>query len=450
MKSAGFAQPDVTLHLDMEGVITDVSVSNGILGQGMDAWIGRPWAETVADVGDDKVRRMVEDARSHGVSAFRQVNQRFPSGLELPIEYTAVRLGRKGGVMAVGKSLKAVADLQSRLIAAQQAMERDYWKLRNVETRYRLVFDASSDPILVMRASNLHVLEANPAAIRALGFSPAGREFMAELAAQEREPFQAMLLRVREHGKAPAVLVHLGQDGQPWLVRASLMTSEPGQAYMLQLATVGASSPGPQPNDDTSLEMAFEHAPDGLVVTDEEGVIRRANRAFLDMVQVGAEGSILGQRLGRWLERPGADHTVLLTNVRAHGIVRLLSTTVQGDLGTRTEVEISAAGDFGTEPKRIVMVVRDAGQRLPVANGDDRLSSTLSSTLGSLTEQVGKTPLRSLVRDTVGEVERHYMAAALAMTQGNRTAAAELLGLSRQSLYAKMNRYGLQDGADDG
>lgn len=444
MDSTTFAQPDVTLHLDMEGVITSVSVSNGILDTGMDAWIGRSWADTVADVGSDKVRRMVQDARSYGVSAFRQVNQRFPSGLELPIEYTAVRLGRKGGVMAVGKNLKTVADLQSRLIAAQQAMERDYWKLRNVETRYRLVFDASSEPILVMRASNLHILEANPAAIRALGFSPAGREFLAELAPQEREPFQAMLLRVREHGKAPAALVHLGQEGQPWLVRASLMTSEPGHAYMLQLATVGASRSGPDLNEETSLEMAFEHAPDGLVITDQEGVIRRANRAFLDMVQVGAEGSVLGQRLGRWLERPGADHTVLLTNVQSHGVVRLLSTTVHGDLGTHTEVEISAAGDFEADPKRIVMVVRDVGQRLP---GPD-VGNRLNSTLGSLTEQVGKTPLRSLVRDTVDEVERHYMEAALAMTQGNRTAAAELLGLSRQSLYAKMNRYGLQEGSD--
>ena len=32
---------------------------------------------------------------------------------------------------------------------------------------------------------------------------------------------------------------------------------------------------------------------------------------------------------------------------------------------------------------------------------------------------------------------------ALELTNGNRTAAAELLGLSRQSLYAKLNRYGL-------
>ena len=34
----------------------------------------------VTEVGGEKVRRMVEDALKTGVSAFRQVTQRFPSG----------------------------------------------------------------------------------------------------------------------------------------------------------------------------------------------------------------------------------------------------------------------------------------------------------------------------------------------------------------------------------
>ena len=88
---------------------------------------------------------MVEDARAIGVSAFRQVTQRFPSGLELPIEYTTVRLGGQAGLIAIGKNLQAVAELQSRLIAAQHAREQDYWKLREIETRSRLLFDASNE-----------------------------------------------------------------------------------------------------------------------------------------------------------------------------------------------------------------------------------------------------------------------------------------------------------------
>ena len=56
--------------------------------------------------------------------------------------------------------------------------------------------------------------------------------------------------------------------------------------------------------------------------------------------------------------------------------------------------------------------------------------------LGSL----GKASLRELVRNAIGSVERQYIDAALDLTRGNRTAAAGLLRLSRQSLHAKLNR----------
>ena len=54
--------------------------------------------------------------------------------------------------------------MQARLIAAQvaQTMERDYWKLREVETRYRLLFDASNEAVLLAHASNMRIVEANP------------------------------------------------------------------------------------------------------------------------------------------------------------------------------------------------------------------------------------------------------------------------------------------------
>jgi DNA-binding NtrC family response regulator len=44
-------------------------------------------------------------------------------------------------------------------------------------------------------------------------------------------------------------------------------------------------------------------------------------------------------------------------------------------------------------------------------------------------------------------IEHHYIETALDLTRGNRKAAAELLGLSRQGLYAKLARYGL-DGSN--
>jgi DNA-binding NtrC family response regulator len=60
-----------------------------------------------------------------------------------------------------------------------------------------------------------------------------------------------------------------------------------------------------------------------------------------------------------------------------------------------------------------------------------------------MTSLVGRVSLPELLRETAELVERHFIEAALELTHDNRTAAAEVLGLSRQSLYIKLRRHKL-------
>ena len=69
----------------------------------------------------------------------------------------------------------------------------------------------------------------------------------------------------------------------------------------------------------------------------------------------------------------------------------------------------------------------------------------LADSIRDMTELIGRVPLKDLVRETSDIIERLCIEAALKTTQGNRASAAELLGLSRQSLYVKLRRYGLTD-----
>jgi DNA-binding NtrC family response regulator len=67
----------------------------------------------------------------------------------------------------------------------------------------------------------------------------------------------------------------------------------------------------------------------------------------------------------------------------------------------------------------------------------------LPRTAEQLTQLVGRVSLREIVGETTDVIERMCIEAALNLTSNNRASAAELLGLSRQSLYLKLNRYGL-------
>ncbi len=444
MTRVNIAQPDVTLTLDMDGVIRSATLSDAIPGEQVQAWLGRPWTETVGTVGVDRVRNMVQDARVAGVSAFHQLTQRFPSGLELPMEYTTIRLGGQAGLIAVGKNLQAVAELQSRLLAAQQAREQDYWKLREIETRSRLLFDASTEAVLMVRADTLRVMEANPAAIRALGIAP-GWEVMKEVAPRDRDALEAMLLRVRRMGRVPGIMLRMGPDRAQWTVRATLMAADPAPVFLLQFAAVGVAA-NPPPADAVQLEELIEQLPDAFLVLDHDGVIRRANRAFLDLAQAGASSRVIGERLDRWLSRPGATLSVLLSQLQQYGSVRLFGTSLTGEMGSEAEIEISAVLGAGAAADNIAVVIRDVSRRLGQKPDNDPLRLALAD-VGA---QVGRTPLPALVRDTSALIERHCIETALQLANGRRTAAAELLGLSRQSLYMKLSRYGIDGESDSG
>ncbi|MEO0990259.1 MAG: helix-turn-helix domain-containing protein, partial [Pseudomonadota bacterium] len=51
--------------------------------------------------------------------------------------------------------------------------------------------------------------------------------------------------------------------------------------------------------------------------------------------------------------------------------------------------------------------------------------------------------LQDIVAETTDVVERMCIETAVELTRNNRVAAAEMLGLSRQSLYVKLRKYGL-------
>jgi transcriptional regulator PpsR len=425
--------------LDINGIIQGVTLSNDVSDEEVDGWRGRPWVETVADSGGGKILRMMEDARMSGVSAFRQINQRFPSGLELPMEYTTVRLGGTAGLIAIGRNLKVVAELQSRLVAAQQALEQDYWKLREVETRYRVLFDASNEAVLLISPENFRIVEANPAAIRAFGLVR-GRDLMTEMDADERAPFRGMIQRVLQNGRAPGTVLHLGLDRDAWIARASMMAGEAAPVVLLQLSPAGGMAVEPVRRDPGGVEAFIDRLPDAFIVIDRDGTVRRVNPAFLDLVQVPAEGGALGEKLSRWLSRPGADVAALMANLERHGSVRLFTTALQSEHGGETAVEISAVGHPAGRPTQVALLIRDVGRRL----GPSEESATLQSALAAIIEQTGRTSLRSLVRDAVGLVERHYIGAALELSDGNRTAASELLGLSRQGFYKKLAQYDME------
>ena len=173
-----------------------------------------------------------------------------------------------------------------------------------------------------------------------------------------------------------------------------------------------------------------------------------ANPAFLDLVQATSLVQVRGEPVERWIGRQGAEVDVLFSNLRAHGIVRHFSTVARGEFGTIEDVEIVAASASGGDATRHGLAIRSEGWR----GGREKLGGReLPRTVEQFADLVGRVPLKTLVRETTDLIERLCIEAALELTRDNRASAADMLGLSRQGLYAKLRRYGLGDleGSDD-
>lgn len=438
------AASDIALVVDAGGVIVDTAIQSNELLADLDdhgTWAGRTLGSTVARDSQPKAAALLREAAGHGEPKWRHLNHLATDGRSVPVLYCGAPVGG-GRIVLFGRDLRVMSDLQQRLMNAQQSMERDYSRMRDVEMRYRLLFQLSSEAVLVLDPARSRVTEANPAARGLIG---AGADVANKALAELFTPgslaaVQAHLDAVRAGDAAEQVPAHLRHGDRPVTVRASLLRQD-DETFVLMRITPDQLAPA-LPDVKAKLLRVVESAPDGFVVTDHEGDIITANAAFLDMAELRSEDQARGKPLDRWVGENGVDLDVLTSNLRTRGSVRFFSTTIRGEDGGTVQVEISAVSVRNGGHPSFGYAIRNVGPRLPVASPVVR---KLPKSVEQLTELIGRVALKDLVREATEVIEKLSIQAALEMTNDNRASAAEMLGLSRQSLYVKLRRYGLGD-----
>jgi len=452
------AAADVALIIDDQGVIRDLAFgSEDLLREGYYEWLGKPWADTVTIESRPKVEALLRDSRANAAPRWRHINHPSIDGADLPLSYSAIALPQQGGrsktgarSVVFGRDLRANAALQQRLISAQQAMERDYWRLRHMETRYRSLFQVASEAVLILDAVSGKMEEANPAALALFGVDASrpgwmlSDSFEFDPSAKTTASVPAMLGRVSATGHGESVSAHLAARGE-MRVSASLFRQEKTAHLLVRVAPLDAARSTSESSGQSALLKLIESAPDAFVVTDLDGLIMTANHAFIDLAQLATETQVRGQSLERWLGRTGVDLNVLITNLRQRGAVRLFATVMRGEYGASTEVEISGVAVTEGEQPCLGFTIRDVSRRLAAEVRTTGAGREMPRSVGQMTELVGRVPLKDIVRDTTDLIEQLCIEAALELTHDNRASAAEMLGLSRQSLYVKLRRFNIGD-----
>lgn len=440
---------DFALILDQDARILDVA--DGVEGtpDGLDTWPGKNFLAVLTKDSIGKAEVLLEGARG-GITPKRWSQLSHPRGRgeDLPVAYLAEALpGAK--VLLLARSLAATAQLQQQLLDAQYALERDYWDRRQTASRYRVFFQHAAEVALFVDAQTERVLEANEAALQYFSVSDAAasrRPLAAFFSQPSQSPLQALLAQLRHQGEGQSQeALHTAAGEALGVLRGQVLQHSDGAVFLLWAAPSPRAGEGVTASD-PGLSEAAVVLRDALVVVDGEGRVQAVNRAFLALAELAQEALAHGQALEQWLGRTPVDVRVLLKNLRHHGVLNPYVTQFRGRYGASCEVEVTGAAILGGGETRFALTLRDLTHRATITPPapPDHIRS-----IEQLTELVGRVPLRDVIRESSDVIERLCIEAALQLTSGNRASAAEMLGLSRQSLYVKLRRYGLmeRDGA---
>lgn len=440
------AAVDLALVIDKKGIVKDVTCTSAELAENVcPQWLGQPFVDIVTSESKKKAHDLLQPAGNLSQIRWRQVNHPVAGAPDLPIRYTSIQIGSTGRLLIIGQDLRQQAAQQQRILESQAAMEREYDRLRQAETRYRALFQVASEAVLIVDATSLKVVEANPSASSLLANGSkaiTGRQFADLFHEDSQSMVREALSSAQTVSRVEGIVVTSAHDDRQMLLTASLVRQNRSSYYLVRLLPQSAATaPDQRSFNRNDMLRAVQQLPDGLVLVDRDRRILLANPAFLELCELAEEGQAKGEPIDRWLGRVGVDVDVLLAHVRENGSTRRFSTVVRGEYGARSEVEISAAFITGSNQPYYAMSLRrmeTAPTREAIRDGQE-----LPRTVDQLTKLVGRVPLKELVRETTDIVERLCMEAALDLTRGNRASAAEMLGLSRQSFYVKLRRHGL-------
>ena len=431
---------DITLLIDDRGVIRDAAFPGEDICTGeFEFWIGRKWADLVNPDSSDKVDALLAAAKPGAERRWRHVNHSQPDGPDLPVRYLTLPAGRPGWTVAIGRDLRAAFRMQQRLLEAQRNMERDYTRVRQAETRFRLLFQVTSEGVLIIDGSSLKITDINPAAARVLGRTAQeleGRGLEDAFGADASNALRESLAVARKTGRTEQAELTPTQAKGPCQTLASVYRQDQGVFFLVRLSSLAESAAqaasGP-------LSRLAEILPDGLVLTSEDGAIQSLNDAFVELAQLSNAETAIGEHIDQFLGRTEVEFNVLTANLREHGVIRNFATTVRTRHGLEEAVEVSAVAAPGPSGRVLGFSIRPVGRRLVAGRGAE--GAALPSTVDQLSDLVGRVALKDIVRESTDIIERCCIEAALELTNDNRASAAEILGLSRQSLYAKMHRH---------
>jgi transcriptional regulator PpsR len=443
------AASDIALVISAEGNILSVVVNSQSESFGnLRHWEGRPITDFLTRESAPKFER-AHAAYLVGEVPKKQLelNHSDNAVWQYPVRYTFHRFGHENAALLLGRDLRPISETQQQLVQAQIALEQGYEARREFDARYRVLLSHAGQAIVFMSVQSGRIEDANEAAASLLGLSVdalRGSNFSQHFADRSTVELTESLMNATLAEKEGRVTVTASRTQAKVIVHPVVFRAGGQRILMCRLLTEATKVDTPDAATEHALTL-FRSGSDATLFMTPKGVILSVNESFLDLVGAAHLSDVVGRSLGEFLGRGQIDLSVLTEQPQRSGHMRIYTTRLINDLGTRLAVEISATHIEDTAVPAIGCIIRDVSRAesgRAVANVAP-IPHVPAEPARNVMDLVGSTSLKDIVAETTDVIEKMCIETAVELTGNNRVAAAEMLGLSRQSLYVKLRKYGL-------
>ncbi|MEM7597690.1 MAG: transcriptional regulator PpsR [Pseudomonadota bacterium] len=440
---------DLAVMVGSDGQIKGLSINPECASLGsLDHWVGRRFHDFLTEESQAKFAERLKVAADSPTIARRpiELNHVDKDAWQFPIRYSLHMVEGSNDVLLMGRDLQPIAEVQQRLVSEQVARERDQQRIRSGETFYRVVLEASETPFVLVDADKGRVHDMNASAARLFGSKPdtlSGNSFAQIFEGRRREELMDALQAAAASEKRQPVEVVARRSGTELSLTPEYFRAA-GELFLLcRVGSVNAESDRSTGVSNT-LSALFAASSDGIVLTDAKGIIRDVNESFLVMTDAAQLRDVKDRSLGDFFVRGAVDLKLMIEAAMKSGRMSHYNAQINSVVGNRAAVDISVAqlrqqsrdAGFG-------FIIRDV---TPMASEGEAPPGMMSEdAMKNVMDLVGTASLKELVSATSDVVEKMCIETAVKLTNNNRVAAAEMLGLSRQSLYVKLRKHGMID-----
>lgn len=416
-------------------------------GQIAEAWIGsdknvasklvnQPIAR-IARLGDAKaIMKLVSRTRAGQPTTPIEIRHAYGMPESTSARYSAYLAGDGVNVVLIGTWISRPSS-QTEKSAEEEISRLQAQNRQRTEARYQLLFEASPEAVFFVDPETGQIEEANANAAMLFGVQLhdlVGTFFSTHFERTGDEDMIELIGTPRPGSDSSNIDAMLAQSGQRVSMISRLIRTLDRKLLMIRVARdANDDRPDVPPEESAAVDLLRSSAVP-IVISDRAGTVRWLNTAASTTLKMdGVIGKSLIDVFG--ISQSLLDVTLNEVDRQGRALTSLGLLSDQREPPQDAQLTIVALPDDNPVGYGFAMRMTPASdltETHAAAPDDDAIA-----------ELVGKAPLKLLVRESTDVIERNCIEAALGLTGNNRAAAAQALGLSRQTLYAKLKQHGL-------